>query len=98
VVGVGACVPRPAPEPGEFRIINLGGSRTTSLARLIELIGDALEIEPRVRRLPLQPGDVQRTYADVALAGELLGYRPSTPIEEGIPRFVEWIRGSGLKP
>jgi UDP-glucuronate 4-epimerase len=98
VDGVEASVRRTAAEPGEFRIINLGGSRTTSLARLIELIGDALEIEPRVRRLPLQAGDVQRTYADVALAGELLGYRPSTPIEEGIPRFVEWIRGSGLKP
>jgi UDP-glucuronate 4-epimerase len=94
VAGVEASVRRTAAEPGEFRIINLGGSRTTSLARLIELIGDALEIEPRVYRLPLQPGDVQRTYADVALAGELLGYRPSTPIEEGIPRFAEWIRGS----
>jgi UDP-glucuronate 4-epimerase len=92
VDGVEASVRRTAAEPGEFQIINLGGSRTTSLARLIELIGDALEIEPRVRRLPLQPGDVQRTFADVARAGELLGYRPGTPIEEGIPRFAAWIR------
>jgi UDP-glucuronate 4-epimerase len=92
VDGVEASVRRTAAEPGEFRIINLGGSRTTSLARLIELIGDALEIEPRVRRLPLQPGDVQRTFADVALAGELLGYRPAVSIEEGIPRFAAWIR------
>lgn len=92
VDGVEASVRRTAAEPGEFRIINLGGSRTTSLARLIELIGDALEIEPRIRRLPLQPGDVQRTFADVALAGELLGYRPAVPIEDGIPRFAAWIR------
>jgi UDP-glucuronate 4-epimerase len=51
-------------------------------------------VEPRIRRMPEQPGDVQRTFADVARAHELLGYEPTTPIEEGIPTFVEWLRTS----
>jgi UDP-glucuronate 4-epimerase len=51
--------------------------------------GDAL---PRLTHLPLQPGDVQRTYADVTRARELLGYDPTTPVEAGIPRFVAWMK------
>ena len=89
--GVTAAIDRTATHPSEFEIINLGGSRTTSLSRLIALIADALDVEPEIERLPLQPGDVERTYADVEKAGRLLGYSPSTPIEEGIPRFAEWI-------
>ncbi len=90
--GVTAAIDRTRTHPAEFEIINLGGNRTTSLRRLIELIGDALGVEPEIRRLPMQPGDVQRTYADVDKARTLLGYEPSTPVEEGIPRFAEWIR------
>ena len=75
-----------------FEIVNLGESRTTSLARLIELLGSALGVEPEVQRHPAQPGDVARTFADVTRARELLGYRPTTAVEEGIPRFVEWLR------
>ena len=92
--GVVAAMDRTAAVPGEFRIINLGESRTTELHRLIALIGDALDVEPRIRRLPPQPGDVERTFADVALARALLGYDPSTPVEVGIPRFAEWLRES----
>jgi UDP-glucuronate 4-epimerase len=79
--------------PGAFEIVNLGESRTTSLRRLIELIGRAMGVEPVVEQLPPQPGDVARTFADVTRARELLGYRPTTPVEEGIPRFAEWLRG-----
>ena len=89
--GVDRAIDRTAEHPGEFEIINLGGSRTTSLARLIDLIGDALDIEPEIRQLPMQPGDVRRTYADVEKAGRLLGYEPAVAIEEGIPRFAEWL-------
>jgi UDP-glucuronate 4-epimerase len=92
VDGVEASVRRTAAEPGEYQIINLGGSRTTSLARLIALIGDAVGVEPRVRPLPEQPGDVQRTCADVARAQELLGYSPATPVERGIPAFAGWLK------
>lgn len=76
----------------EYQIVNLGESRTTSLSRLVSLLGDALGVEPVLERLPLQPGDVRRTYADVTRARELLGYDPSTPVEVGIPRFVEWMK------
>lgn len=89
--GVVAAIDRTAHTPHEFRIINLGESQTTTLSRLVELIGQALGEEPRLKRLPLQPGDVRRTYADISRARELLGYRPTTPVEEGIPRFVEWL-------
>lgn len=90
--GVIGAIDRTARVPGEFEIINLGESRTTTLARMVELIADSLGVEPRLERLPLQPGDVRRTFADVSRAGELLGYRPTTPVEVGIPRFVEWMR------
>ncbi len=77
--------------PG-FEIVNLGESRTTSLSRLIELIGREMGVEPRIERHPMQPGDVMRTFADVSKARELFGYQPSTPVEEGLPRFVEWFQ------
>jgi UDP-glucuronate 4-epimerase len=91
VGGVEASVQRTAAHAGEFQLINLGGSRTTSLARLIGLLSHALGLEPRVRRLPHQPGDVRRTFADLTRAKELLGYTPAMSIEQGIPAFVEWL-------
>ncbi len=90
--GVTAAIDRSRTHPGEFEIINLGESRTTPLRRLIDLIGDALDVEPRIERLPMQPGDVERTFADISKARDLLDYRPSTPVEDGIPRFIEWLK------
>jgi nucleoside-diphosphate-sugar epimerase len=46
-----------------------------------------------LERLPMQPGDVDSTFADIAKARRVLGYDPQVKIEEGIPRFVEWFRG-----
>jgi UDP-glucuronate 4-epimerase len=80
-----------------FEIVNLGGSRTTTLARLIELVAGALGVEPLVEELPLQPGDVPITYADVRKAKRLWGWEPRVPIEEGIERFVEWFRANRLR-
>ncbi|MCB1034351.1 MAG: GDP-mannose 4,6-dehydratase, partial [Acidobacteria bacterium] len=76
----------------DFEIFNLGGAETTSLADLIRWIAEELEVEPRIRTLPMQPGDVPITYADVAKAGRLLGYSPKVPIREGLRRFVSWYR------
>jgi len=76
----------------EWEIVNLGGSRTTTLKRLIELIGETTGATPRLDQLPDQPGDVPITYADVSHARELLGWSPQVPIEEGIERFVAWYR------
>ncbi len=75
-----------------FRVYNLGGSHTTTLRQLVDLIAGALGREPVIDTLPEQPGDMKRTLADVALAGRELGYRPHVPIAEGITRFVEWYR------
>ncbi|HEU4451763.1 MAG TPA: NAD-dependent epimerase/dehydratase family protein [Longimicrobium sp.] len=75
-----------------FEIFNLGESVTTTLLRLVELIAAAAGVEPRIEWLPPQPGDVEATFADVSKAREMLGYTPSTRVEEGIPRFVEWFR------
>lgn len=75
-----------------YEIINLGESETTTLSRLIELIAAALGRDPVIERLPPQPGDVERTFADISRARELLGYRPTTRVEEGVGRFVEWYR------
>ena len=83
------CVESPA---GSFEIVNLGENQTTSLAKLVDLIASSLETTPKLHMLPGQPGDVQRTCADVTRARELLGYEPSTTMEEGIRRFVEWFR------
>lgn len=82
---------------GGFEIVNLGESRTTRLDRLLELISAALAAEglparPELDRLPVQPGDVTRTCADISKARRLLGYAPSTTVEEGIPRFVRWFK------
>lgn len=75
-----------------YQVINIGESRPVRLDRLIEVIEEALGKKAVIQRLPEQPGDVPRTYADVSLAGELLDYQPSMEIEEGVRRFVEWYR------
>jgi UDP-glucuronate 4-epimerase len=90
--GVLAAVDRSREVPGGFEIVNLGESRTTSLNKLVELIGAALQLEPKLQRLPMQPGDVNRTFADITKARNLLGYQPTMPVENGIPRFVEWLQ------
>ena len=77
-----------------FEIVNLGGSRTTTLQRLIELIAAELGVEPRIEELPLQPGDVPITSADVSKARRLWGWEPTVGIEEGIHRFVAWYQAN----
>lgn len=79
-------------EATPYEIFNLGESETTQLSRLIELIEEALGKKAVIDRKPLQPGDVSITYADIAKARRLLNYQPTTKVEEGIPRFIEWYR------
>ncbi len=80
-------------ETPEHEIFNLGESRTVRLDRLIELIASALGVEPKIEFLPVQPGDVTRTFADISKARRVLGYEPTVSIEEGIVDFVDWYRG-----
>ena len=77
---------------GQHRVYNLGGSRTTTLARLIELLEAELGKRALLDRQPDQPGDVPITYADVTEAARDLGYAPKVPIEEGIARFCTWFK------
>jgi UDP-glucuronate 4-epimerase len=90
--GVEAAIDRTRFVPGRLDLINLGGSQPNSLRRLVELIANAVGLEPVIDRWPAQLGDVVRTYADISKAGRLLGYRPHVTLDEGIPRFVEWMR------
>src|SRR5437899_2174628 len=76
-----------------FEIINLGGSQTTRLADLIDLLEKNLGQQAVIEEEPGQPGDVVATYADVDKARRLLEYEPQVTLEEGIGRFVEWYKG-----
>jgi UDP-glucuronate 4-epimerase len=75
-----------------FGIYNLGESKRVPLARLIDLLEDALGVRARVEAQPEQPGDVKMTCADITRARRDLGYDPQVPIEEGIRRFAAWLK------
>jgi UDP-glucuronate 4-epimerase len=74
-----------------FEIVNLGESRTVTLSEMINVVGDEMGESPEIERLPMQPGDVSRTLADVSKARRLIGYEPSTDFRAGIRRFLEWF-------
>lgn len=78
-----------------YRVYNLGNSNPVSLSDLIAAIEAALGKKAVIRRLPPQPGDVDRTFADVTLAREELGYTPRTDLRTGLARFVAWLREQG---
>ena len=61
---------------------------------MINTIGEVLNVEPNIEVLPMQPGDVDRTYADITKANKLLGYNPSITFKEGIEKFVEWYKNN----
>lgn len=73
-----------------YEIINLGSNNPISLKEMIATIGRVLNIEPKIQQLPMQPGDVDRTYADITKARTLLGYEPKMTFEEGIRHFIKW--------
>lgn len=75
----------------DYEIFNLGESRTVELNELIALLETNLGKKAILNRLPMQPGDVPQTFADISKAKKLLNYNPTTPIEKGIEKFVEWL-------
>ena len=75
-----------------YEILNLGNSSPISLKEMIGVIGKAVGVEPKIKQLPMQPGDVDRTFADVSKAKNLIGYSPKTSFEQGIKNFVEWYK------
>lgn len=77
-----------------YRIYNLGESGTTSLSELVGLLEASVGKKAVLKREPLPPGDVQETFADTSRARAEIGYSPTVPVSEGIPRFVSWyLRG-----
>ncbi len=74
-----------------YEILNLGNSNTVKLRYLIQLIEERLGKMAVIKQMPIQPGDVNRTYADITKAKKLLGYEPRTTIEKGIELFIDWF-------
>ncbi len=85
-----------SPDPGSsfapYRLYNIGNNRPVELLHFIEVLEETLGKKARKEFLPLQPGDVVETYADVDDLMREAGFKPATPIEVGIPKFVEWYR------
>ena len=77
-----------------YEIFNLGESQTVRLDALIRVLEEAMGCRAVIDRQPSQPGDVPITYADISKARDLLGYRPTVKIAEGVRRFAEWFKQS----
>jgi UDP-glucuronate 4-epimerase len=82
--------PDPATSRAPYRIFNIGNNRPVNLMRYIEVLEECLGRKALLEMLPMQPGDVQATTADVRALEAAVGYRPHTPVEEGVARFVAW--------
>jgi UDP-glucuronate 4-epimerase len=88
VAGTIAAIDKPAP----YEVYNLGNSKTEQLMTLIEILERELGREAEKNMMPMQPGDVKQTSADIQKSRDNLGFDPKTPLEEGIKKFVEWYR------
>ena len=102
VTGVVASLDNPPPDDGQpkaggskgpHRLYNIGNNHSEELGRMIEILEDACGRKAEKKLMPMQPGDVRDTYADISAIQRDLGFEPSTRIEVGVPRFVEWFRG-----
>ena len=89
-----ALAPRPSSSNAPYRIYNLGNNQPVKLMRYIEVLEQCLGKKAKLDLLPLQAGDVPETIADVSRLEAAVGFKPATPIEAGIGRFVEWYRSS----
>ena len=85
-----AANPDPASSYAPWRVFNIGNGHPESLLRYIEVLEECLGRKAERRLLPMQPGDIPDTWADVSLLDAAVGYRPATPIEVGVKNFVDW--------
>lgn len=85
--------PDPATSPAPYRIYNIGNSQPTKLMDYIECIEQAIGRKAKKEFLPMQPGDVYKTYADSSALAEATGFKPNTPLQHGINETVSWFRG-----
>lgn len=88
--------PEASPDPGSsrapWRVYNIGNNSPVGLLEVVGLLEEAIGKKARRELLPMQPGDVPATYADIDDLARDVGFRPSTPIAEGISRFIDWYR------
>lgn len=92
VVRVMRHVPTSSDQAAPYKLYNIGNNQPVALSRFIEVIESALGKPAQKQFLPMQPGDVPITYADVDDLIRDVGFRPTTPIETGISRFIDWYR------
>lgn len=101
VRGVVACLDSPPADNGELKaggskaphaLYNIGNSRSEDLMRVVELLEESTGRKALLEPKPMQPGDVKETYADISAIQRDLGFEPSTTIDEGVPKFVQWYR------
>ena len=102
VAGVIACLDHPPADDGAQKpggshaphaIYNIGNNRSEELMKVIGIIEDACGRKAEIEMRGMQKGDVERTYADISAMERDFGYRPTTPVEAGFPKFVAWYRG-----
>jgi UDP-glucuronate 4-epimerase len=85
-----SAAPSAATSRAPWRIFNIGNNRRVELMRYIRAIETQLGREAKLNLLPMQAGDVEATEADTSLLAAAVGFRPATPVEEGVRRFVDW--------
>jgi UDP-glucuronate 4-epimerase len=90
VQGIEASLMAPGLEP--YEIFNIGNHRSEHLSRVIALLEEQLGVAAQQELLPIQPGDVPATFADIRRAQAKLGFVPATTIDAGIPRFIKWYK------
>jgi UDP-glucuronate 4-epimerase len=84
--------PDPASSSAPFRIYNIGNNRPVQLMYFIEVLEQEIGKKAKINYLPMQPGDVLATFADIDELAQAVDYRPVTSIEEGLHKFVQWYR------
>jgi UDP-glucuronate 4-epimerase len=89
-------IPEQDGDGNRHRILNIGNNKPEDLMHFISVIEDAVGKKAELNMLPMQSGDVYETYADTTAIEEACGFSSHTPIEEGIPKFVDWYRGYNL--
>ncbi len=92
VKGVVAALDRPLQDGNPARVFNLGNNKAENLMDFIGVLEDALGKKAEKIMEPMQPGDVKETYADIEASRRDLGFEPTTTIQEGIPKFIDWYR------
>jgi UDP-glucuronate 4-epimerase len=92
IAGVLSAIEWSATAPFKVETFNLGGSRPIPTEAMVTEIAQVLGVRPEIEWAPMQPGDVQRTAADITKAHAVLGYQPQTSFPEGVRRFVHWFR------